>query len=36
MNTVLDAVLLVGLVTTTIAIVSHALVSPLGPFDGDE
>jgi hypothetical protein len=36
MNTVLDALLLVGLVTASIAIVSHALVQPLGPFDGDD
>jgi len=36
MNTVLDALFLVGLVTASIAIASHALVSPLGPPDGDD
>lgn len=32
----LDALFLVGMTTATIVIVSHALVSPLGPFEGDE
>lgn len=32
----LDALFLVGLVTASIAIVSHALVSHLGPPDGDD
>lgn len=31
-----DALFLVGLVTASIAIASHALVSPLGPPDGDD